>query len=151
MPALSKPKLHSLVHEALVARVRVLLGQCSYEDLMATQLRVSQALALGSPGWQAKVEEDGHQALAEAVVLGFGLAPDYYNGSTMDYLISEGLSCAGMSIAEAIAGHEGDSRQRWLAEVVPQLNRIEGFAVSVFDGSWGRSADRCSLAVWLQR
>lgn len=151
MSALSKPKLHSLVHEALVARVRVLLGQCTFAELMATQTSVSLTLAQRVPAFLSQKHEDAHQVLADAVVQAFALDPNYYDGSAMDFLISEGLSSAGMSIAKALDGHEHDSRKRWLAEVVPQLDRIERFVVSVFDGSWSRSADRCSLAVWLQR
>ncbi len=151
MPALSKPKIHSLVHEALVARVRVLLGQCTYAELMATQTSVSLTLALRVPVPLPHNHEEAHQVLADAVVQAFALDPNYYDGSAIDFLVSEGLSSAGMSIAAVIAGHERGSRKRWLAEVVPQLDRIERFVVSVFDGSWSRSADRCSLAVWLQR
>lgn len=116
-----------LVHQALVARVRVLLGQSGFDELLAVQERVSQALA-------------------QAVFQALELDPHYYGGSELGFIVSEGLTSAGLALAEAVRGHEADSRARWQAEVVPRLDRVAAFVVSVFEGAWARDAARLPLS-----
>lgn len=151
MSALSKSELQTLVHEALAARVRVLLEQCTFDELIATQARVSQALAVGAPVCQPPGDDAARQALASAVMAAFTMDPSYYVGAGRDFLVSESLTTVGLALADVIRGHERSSRARWQATVVPQLDRIEAFVVSVFDGSWGRSTPRVSLGDWLRQ
>ena len=149
MPRLSRLSIHRLVHEALAVRVRLLLGQAGFDELLATQGRVSLALAQGAGHAHAPRGADGSLALAQAVVDAFELDPNYYDGSAMDFLVSEGLASAGLALADAVRGHEQDGRARWQSEVVPQLDRIEAFVVRVFDGNWAREPGRVSLRRWL--
>ncbi len=135
MPRLSRPAIEDLVHQALAARVRVLLGQTGYDELMDVQLRVAQALATGAWPWHAADPGSGVQSLAQAVLDAFGLDAVYYGGSSLEFIVSEGLTSAGLQLAEAIRGHEHDSRATWQAQVVPELDRIQAAVVSVFDAS----------------
>ena len=131
---LSRSAIEDLVHQALAARVRVLLGQIGYEELMAVQERVAHALAEGAWHWHGSEPESAYQAMAQAVLDAFDLGGIYYSGSSLDYILSEGLAGAGMHVAEAIAGHEQDRPAAWAAQVVPQLDRIQAQVVSVFAG-----------------
>ena len=151
MPTLTRPKVRALIHDALVARVRILLGQSGFDDLLSTQERVSLALARGASPLHARSNEDGGQALAQAVIDALGLDANYYNGTALDVLIVEGLSSAGLVLAEIIRGHEQDSRARWQAQVVPQFDRVEEFLVALFDGRWAQGSDRQTLVAWMQR
>lgn len=135
MSRLSRPAIEDLVHQALAARVRVLLGQIGYEELMAEQQRVAQALATGAWPWHGTDPEVGVQALAQAVLDAFGFDGEYYGGSSLDFIISEGLAAAGVQLAEVIRGHEQDRRATWQAKVVPELDRIQARVVSVIDAS----------------
>lgn len=139
MTRLSRTAIEDLVHQALAARVRVLLGQIGFEELMAEQLRVAQALAQGAWPWHGSDPELAGQALAQAVLDAFGLDSVYYGGSSLDFLISEGLAAAGVQVAEVIRGHEQDSRRLWQAQVVPELDRIQAQVVAVFDASLARA------------
>lgn len=145
MSRLSRPAIRRSVHQALAARVRLLLGQTGFDELMDAQLRTAQALARGAWPWHGKDPGAGMQALAQAVLDAFGLDPVYYGGSSLDFIISEGLAAAGVEVAELIRGHEHDSLARWQAEVVPGLDRVEDFVVAVFDGSWARGPQRARL------
>lgn len=138
MSRLSRAAIHDLIHQALVARVRVLLGQIGYEELMDVQLRVAQQLAAGAWPWHGADLEAGVQSLAQAVLDAFGLDGEYYGGSSLDFIVSEGLAAAGVQLAEVIRGHEQDSRSAWQAKVVPELERIEAKVVSVFEGRFKR-------------
>lgn len=140
MSRLSRPQLRALVHQALAARVRLLLGQSDFDELLAVQVGVGQALAAGAWPWHAKTRDEGMQALAQAALEAFGLDPVYYGGSALDFIVCEALASAGTRLADAVRGHEGDSRADWLSQVVPQLQRIEDEAVAVFDGSWAAQA-----------
>jgi len=44
-----------------------------------------------------------------------------------------------------------DSRARWTAEVVPALDRVDDFVVSVFDGRWVLGAERLTLSQWMRQ
>ncbi len=66
----------------------------------------------------------------------FGLDPLFYSASSLDFLVSEGLTSASLALADAVRGHERDSLQQWQQEVVPQLESIAQLVVSVFDGRW---------------
>jgi hypothetical protein len=89
--------------------------------------------------WHGKQPHEGAQELAQAMVDALGLDPLFYSASSLDFLISEGLTSASLALADAVRGHERDSFEQWQQEVVPQLDRIAEFVVSVFDGRW-RSA-----------
>lgn len=132
MSRLSRPAIEKLVHQALVARVRVLLGQSDFEALMSEQLRVAEALARGAWPWHGPDVHAGSQALAQAVLDAFALDPVYYGGCALDHIVSEGLAAAGQHLAEAVRGHEQDDQATWREQVVPQLERIQAWVVSVF-------------------
>jgi hypothetical protein len=119
--------------------VGLLLGQTTFEQLLPLQEQVALELARGAPLWHASEPQDGAQELAQAMVDAFGLDPLFYSASSLDFLVSEGLTSASLALADAVRGHERDSFQQWQQEVVPQLDRIAEFVVSVFDGRW-RSA-----------
>ncbi len=140
MSRLSRPAIEKLVHQALVARVKLLLGQSDFEALMAEQLRVAQALARGAWPWHGPDVAHGSQALAQAVLDAFGLDPVYYGGSALDHIVSEALAAAGLHLADALRGHEQDDPATWQAEVVPQLDRILVWTAGVFGGSGGAAA-----------
>jgi hypothetical protein len=123
----------------LQARVGLLLGQTTFEELLPLQERVSLELARGALLWHGKQPHEGAQELAQAMVDALGLDPLFYSASSLDFLISEGLTSASLALADAVRGHERDSFEQWQQEVVPQLDRIADFVVSVFDGRW-RSA-----------
>jgi hypothetical protein len=123
----------------LQARVGLLLGQTTFEELLPLQERVSLELARGALLWHGKQPHEGAQELAQAMVDALGLDPLFYSASSLDFLISEGLTSASLALADAVRGHERDSFEQWQQEVVPQLDRIAEFVVSVFDGRW-RSA-----------
>lgn len=136
MPRLSRPAIEDLVHQALAARVRLLLGQCDFEELLSVQLRVAQALAHGAWPCHGRSRQAGAQALGQAALDAFGLDPVYYGGSSLEFILSEALAAAGVQLAEAVRGHEQDTRALWQAEVVPQLDRVADFVVRVMDGRW---------------
>ncbi len=145
MPALSPRAIEKLVHEALAARVRVLLGQSDFETLMVVQLRVSQRLAEGAAPLHGTDPLEAGQALAQAVVDAFELDATYYGGSTLEHIVSEGLTSVGLVLSERVRGHEHDRQAQWVVEVVPALDRVADFTASVFDGRWSRLAARPSL------
>jgi hypothetical protein len=145
---LSRSAIRELVYAALVARVGLLLGQAGFDRLLAEQERVSTALARGArlaygPG------EAGYAAMAEAVLDAFELDPVYYAASDLDFIVSEGLTSAGLALADAVRGHESDDRKTWQGQVVPRLDRVAEFVVSVFDGRWPEQYQGKSLNVWL--
>ena len=146
MSDLSPLAIEQLVRQALVARVRVLLGQSGYEELMAVQERVSLQLAEGAAALHGADPIEGSQALAQAVIDGLELDAGYYGGSTLDFIVSEGLTSVGVVLAELVRGHERDRRPRWSAEVVPGLERMALFTASVLDGRWARDPGRRSLS-----
>lgn len=144
-------RIQKLVHEALAARVRVLLGQTGYDPLMATQIRVSQELSRLGAQVYAQTGHDGQQLLEHVVYRALSLDSVYYGGSELEFIVSEGLTSAGLSLAEAVRGHEHDDFDRWQAEVVPTLDAVQAFVVSVFDGRWMALAGQPALATWLKR
>lgn len=148
MSKLSRSALRHLVHRALVARVRLLLGQSGFGPLLAEQEQVSLALARGAGAWHGK---GGAQAMAQTVIDAFELDPFYYAASDLDFLISEGLASAGTALADAVRGHEADDRKTWQAQVVPQLDRVALFVVSVFEGRWPEQCQRQPLSQWLRQ
>ena len=139
MRRLSRLQIRNLVHQVLQARVGLLLGQTTFAQLLPLQERVSLELARGALLWHGKQPHEGAQELAQAMVDALGLDPLFYSASSLDFLISEGLTSASLALADAVRGHERDSFEQWQQEVVPQLDRIAEFVVSVFDGRW-RSA-----------
>jgi hypothetical protein len=136
---LSRSQIQKGIHQVLQARVGLLLGQTTFEELLPLQERVSLELARGALLWHGKQPHEGAQELAQAMVDALGLDPLFYSASSLDFLISEGLTSASLALADAVRGHERDSFEQWQQEVVPQLDRIAEFVVSVFDGRW-RSA-----------
>jgi hypothetical protein len=136
---LSRSQIQKSVLQVLQARVGLLLGQATFEELLPLQERVSLELARGALLWHGKQPHEGAQELAQAMVDALGLDPLFYSASSLDFLISEGLTSASLALADAVRGHERDSFEQWQQEVVPQLDRIAEFVVSVFDGRW-RSA-----------
>jgi len=145
---LSRTALRHLVHRALVARVRLLIGQSGFDHLLDEQEQVSLALARGAGALHGK---GGAQTMAQAVIDAFELDPIYYAASDLDFLTSEGLTSAGMALADAVRGHEADDRKTWQSQVVPQLDRVASFVVSVFDGSWPEQCQRQPLSQWLRQ
>lgn len=139
MRRLSRSQIQKSIHQVLQARVGLLLGQTTFEELLPLQERVSLELARGALLWHGKQPHEGAQELAQAMVDALGLDPLFYSASSLDFLISEGLTSASLALADAVRGHERDSFEQWQQEVVPQLDRIAEFVVSVFDGRW-RSA-----------
>jgi len=136
VPRLSRPQIEKRVRQVLHARVGLLLGQTTFEQLLPLQEQVALELARGAPLWHASEPQDGAQELAQAMVDAFGLDPLFYSASSLDFLVSEGLTSASLALADAVRGHERDSFQQWQQEVVPQLESIAQFVVSVFDGRW---------------
>jgi hypothetical protein len=136
---LSRSQIQKSIRQVLQARVGLLLGQTTFEELLPLQERVSLELARGALLWHGKQPHEGAQELAQAMVDALGLDPLFYSASSLDFLISEGLTSASLALADAVRGHERDSFEQWQQEVVPQLDRIAEFVVSVFDGRW-RSA-----------
>jgi hypothetical protein len=57
----------------------------------------------------------------------------------------------GLALAELIRGHEGDDRRRWQAEVVPALDQVAEFALTVFDGRWRLAQTQITLSACLAR
>lgn len=139
MRRLSRSQIQKSIRQVLQARVGLLLGQTTFEELLPLQERVSLELARGALLWHGKQPHEGAQELAQAMVDALGLDPLFYSASSLDFLISEGLTSASLALADAVRGHERDSFEQWQQEVVPQLDRIAEFVVSVFDGRW-RSA-----------
>ena len=89
--------------------------------------------------------------LAHALMQALELDPEYYGGSTLEFIATEALSSAGLVLAEVVRGHERDSRSRWLQAVVPALDHAAAFMVTVFDGSWARGQQRQSLGECMRR
>ena len=136
MRRLSRSQIQKSIHQVLQARVGLLLGQTTFEELLPLQERVSLELARGALLWHGKQPHEGAQELAQAMVDALGLDPLFYSASSLDFLISEGLTSVSLALADAVRGHERDSFEQWQQEVVPQLDRIANFVVSVFDGRW---------------
>ena len=134
MPRLSRPQIEKRIRQVLHARVGLLLGQTTFEQLLPLQEQVALELARGVPLWHASEPQDGAQELAQAMVDAFGLDPLFYSASSLDFLVSEGLTSASLALADAVRGHERDSFQQWQQEVVPQLESIAQLVVSVVDG-----------------
>ena len=111
MTSTSRPAIADLVHQALVARVRMLLGQSGFEELMATQERVSQALAVQGALSHSRDLDEGAQALAQAVLDAMEMDSVYYGGSDLSFIVSEGLTSAGLAL--------GDRALRVVAEDLP--------------------------------
>jgi len=147
---LSRPAIRRLLYSALVARVGVLLGQVSFEQLLAEQERVSLALARGATAWHGAGEQ-GVESMADALLLSFELDPGYYGGSSLDFIIGESLASIGLALAQWVHGHEGDDRRRWQAEVVPGLDQMAEFAATVFDGRWRLAQTPLTLSACLAR
>jgi hypothetical protein len=138
-----------LVHEALAARVSLLLGQTSFPELLAVQDRVSSTLARLAE--HKKAPPYGPAVQAQALMQALELDPSYYVGSELEFVVLEGLCCAGLVLAEVMSGHEHDSRARWTAEVVPELDRVADFVASVLDGRWVLGAERMTLSQWMRQ
>ena len=138
-----------LVHEALAARVSLLLGQTSFPELLAVQDRVSSTLARLAE--HKKAPSYGPAVQAQALMQALELDPAYYVGSELEFVVLEGLCCAGLVLAEVVSGHEQDSRARWTAEVVPALDRVADFVASVLDGRWVLGAERLTLSQWMRQ
>ena len=138
-----------LVHEALAARVGLLLGQTSFPELLAVQDRVSSALARLAE--HKKAPSYGPAVQAQVLMQALELDPSYYAGSELEFVVLEGLCCAGLVLAEVVNGHEHDSRARWTAEVVPALDRVADFVASVLDGRWVLGAERLTLSQWMRQ
>lgn len=137
-----------LVHEALAARVGLLLGQTAFPELLAVQDRVSSSLARLAA--HKKAPPYGPAVQAQALMQALELDPSYYVGSELEFVVLEGLCCAGLVLAEVVNGHEHDSRARWTAEVVPELDRVADFVASVLDGRWVLGTERLTLSQWMR-
>lgn len=142
-------RVKRLVHEALAARVGLLLGQTSFPDLLAVQDRVSSTLAQLAA--HKKAPPYGPAVQAQVLMQALELDPSYYMGSELEFVVLEGLCCAGLVLAEVVRGHEHDSRHRWAAEVVPGLDRVADFVTSVLDGRWVLGAERMTLRQWMRQ
>jgi hypothetical protein len=81
-------------------------------QLLPLQERVSLELARGALLWHGKQPHEGAQELAQAMVDAFGLDPLFYSASSLDFLVSEGLTSASLALADAVRGHERDSLQQ---------------------------------------
>ena len=138
-----------LVYEALAARVGLLLGQTAFPELLAVQDRVSSALARLAE--HKKAPSYGPAVQAQVLMQALELDPSYYVGSELEFVVLEGLCCAGLVLAEVVNGHEHDSRARWTAEVVPALDRVADFVASVLDGRWVLGAERLTLSQWMRQ
>ena len=138
-----------LVHEALAARVGLLLGQTAFPELLAVQDRVSSALARLAE--HKKAPSYGPAVQAQALMQALELDPSYYVGSELEFVVLEGLCCAGLVLAEVVNGHEHDSRARWTAEVVPALDRVANVVASVLDGRWVLGAEHLTLSQWMRQ
>jgi hypothetical protein len=138
-----------LVHEALAARVGLLLGQTAFPELLAVQDRVSCTLARLAE--HKKAPSYGPAVQAQALMQALELDPSYYVGSELEFVVLEGLCCAGLVLAEVVSGHEHDSRARWTDEVVPALDRVADFVASVLDGRWVLGAERLTLNQWMRQ
>lgn len=147
----SRLTVPALVHQALVARVRLLLGQSDFTEMLDTQDRVSGALARLAAAKLSRAGVDGNHALRQVVCQALELDPGYYGRSELEFVVAEGLTSAGMVLAECVQGHEQDSRAQWAAQVVPSLDRVAAFVVSVFDGSWARQPQGLGLRDWLRQ
>jgi hypothetical protein len=110
---LSRPQIEKRIRQVLHARVGLLLGQTTFEQLLPLQEQVALELARGVPLWHASEPQDGAQELAQAMVDAFGLDPLFYSASSLDFLVSEGLTSASLALADAVRGHERDSLQQW--------------------------------------
>ena len=137
-----------LVHEALAARGGLLLGQTAFPELLAVQDRVSSSLARLAA--HKKAPPYGPAVQAQALMQALELDPSYYVGSELEFVVLEGLCCAGLVLAEVVNGHEHDSRARWTAEVVPELDRVADFVASVLDGRWVLGTERLTLSQWMR-
>jgi hypothetical protein len=89
--------------------------------------------------------------LAQAVLEAFELDADYYAASDTAFIVSESLASAGLVLADLIAGHENDGSAKWQREVVPALDRVAQFVVSVFDGSWRQTHSGMNLRRWMEQ
>jgi hypothetical protein len=138
-----------LVHEALAARVGLLLGQTSFPELLAVQDRVSSSLARLAE--HKKAPSYGPAVQAQALMQALELDASYYIGSELEFVVLEGLCSAGLVLAEVVSGHEHDSLARWTAEVVPELDRVADFVASVFDGRWVQGTQRMGLSQWMRQ
>ena len=149
MSTVHSSQVKRLVHEALAARVGLLLGQTAFPELLAVQDRVSCTLARLAE--HKKAPSYGPAVQAQALMQALELDPSYYVGSELEFVVLEGLCCAGLVLAEVVSGHEHDSCARWTAEVVPALDRVDDFVVSVFDGRWVLGAERLTLSQWMRQ
>jgi hypothetical protein len=64
---LSRPQIQKSVLQVLQARVGLLLGQTTFEELLPLQERVSLELARGALLWHGRQPQEGAQALAQAM------------------------------------------------------------------------------------
>lgn len=149
MSTVHSSQVQRLVHEALAARVALLLGQTSFSELLAVQDRVSSTLARWAT--HKKAPSYGSAVQAQALMQALELDASYYIGSELEFVVLEGLCSAGLVLAEVVSGHEHDSRARWTAEVVPELDRIAHFVASVLDGRWVLGAERLTLSQWMRQ
>lgn len=149
MSTVHSSQVQRLVHEALAARVALLLGQTSFPELLAVQDRVSSTLARWAT--HKKAPSYGSAVQAQALMQALELDASYYIGSELEFVVLEGLCSAGLVLAEVVSGHEHDSRARWTAEVVPELDRIAHFVASVLDGRWVLGAERLTLSQWMRQ
>ena len=150
MAKLSRPAIRRVLQGALQARVGVLLGQLSFEQLLAEQERASLALARGATAWHGPGEQ-GPESMAHALLLAFELDPGYYGGSSLDFIIGESLASIGLALAELVRGHESDDHRRWQAQVVPAMDQVAEFAATVFDGRWRLAQTQLKLSACLAR
>ena len=149
MSNLSRQAVIGLVHGALVARVSVLLGQSGFDHLLAVQEHAASALAAAAG--HGGSDSEASYALAQAVLEAFELDADYYAASDTAFIVSESLASAGLVLAHLIAGHENDGPAKWKREVVPALDRVAQFVVSVFDGSWRQTHSGMNLRRWMEQ
>lgn len=149
MSTVHSSQVKRLVHEALAARVGLLLGQTSFPELLAVQDRVSSSLTRLAA--HKKAPPYGPAVQAQALMQALELDPSYYHGSELEFVVLEGLCCAGLVLAEVVNGHEHDSRARWTAEVVPELDWVADFVASVLDGRWVLGAERLTLSQWMRQ
>jgi hypothetical protein len=122
-----------LIHEIVASAFDHVQGKSNFNGVWNTVREISHEITGGAayvrmPGWHTL--ECLRQALLDA--FGFILKPTL--GHDLGYWISEALMTGYLNVRELRAGFAADSAASWGLRLLPQINRLQGWAVAVFLG-----------------
>jgi hypothetical protein len=122
-----------LIHEIVASAFDHVEGKSNFNGAWNTVREISHEITGGAdyvrmPGWHTP------ECLGQALLDAFGIIPEPTLEHDLGYCISEALMTVYLKVRELLTGFAADPGASWGLHLLPQINRLQGWAVAVFLG-----------------